>query len=118
MSERVGYGRVSARDRDPDSERDALIEAGCVKLFVEKVSSRLDERPELRRALEYASKRRVRDHPVRPGRVEPREMIALVDTLSGRGVDLIVLEQDIDTTTPQGGRCSRRSPRSPSSCAT
>jgi DNA invertase Pin-like site-specific DNA recombinase len=103
MGQRIGYGRVSTQDQSPDSQHDALTEAGCDKLFIEKISSRLDRRPELEKALEYA----------RPGDVfvitrlarvarNLRELLALVDTLQARGIDLIVVKQGIDTTTPHG----------------
>jgi DNA invertase Pin-like site-specific DNA recombinase len=103
MGERIGYGRVSTRDQNPDSQHDALTEAGCTKLFVEKVSSKLDERPELEKALAYA---RAGDTFVitRLARAARnlRELIDLVDTLKARGIDLVVLKQGIDTTTPTG----------------
>lgn len=103
MGERIGYGRVSTQDQNPDSQRDALTEAGCDKVFIEKISSRLDHRPELEKALEYA----------RPGDVfvitrfarvarNVRQIIDFTETLRARGIDLIVLKQHIDTTTPQG----------------
>lgn len=103
MGQRIGYGRVSTQDQNPDSQRDALAEAGCEKIFIEKISSRLDRRPELEKALEYA----------RPGDVfvitrfarvarNVRQIIDFTETLRDQGIDLIVLKQHIDTTTPQG----------------
>lgn len=48
---RIGYGRVSTRDQNPDAQRDALIAAGCDQVFIDKVSGKLARRPELDRAL-------------------------------------------------------------------
>jgi DNA invertase Pin-like site-specific DNA recombinase len=100
---RIGYGRVSTRDQNPDSQHDALAEAGCEKIFIEKISSRLDKRPKLEEALAYA---RSGDVFVitRLARVARnlRELLDLVDTLQERGIDLVVLKQGIDTTTPIG----------------
>lgn len=103
MGQRIGYGRVSTQDQNPDSQRDALVEAGCTKIFIEKISSRLDRRPELEKALEYA---RTGDVMVitRFARVarNVRQIIDFTETLRDRDIDLIVLKQHIDTTTPQG----------------
>lgn len=103
MGQRIGYGRVSTQDQNPDSQHDALVEAGCDKLFIEKISSRLDRRPQLEKALEYA---RAGDVMVitRFARVarNVRQIIDFTETLRARGIDLIVLKQHIDTTTPQG----------------
>ncbi len=49
---RIGYGRVSTRDQNPDSRRDALKAAGCDEIFTSKgASGKLASRPELDRAL-------------------------------------------------------------------
>ncbi|MGK5550614.1 recombinase family protein [Actinomadura kijaniata] len=103
MSERIGYGRVSTRDQNPDSQRDALESAGCTKIFIEKVSTRKDRRPQLEAALAYA---RPEDTLVITRLAQAahnfKEIIEFAETLQARGIDLIVLEQNIDTTTATG----------------
>lgn len=93
---------MSTRDQNPDSQRDALTEAGCDRIFVDKASGKVDRRPELDKALDY----------LRPGdtfviarlsRVA-RSLRHLLDLAAQlREVDLLVLKQGIDTSTP-GGR--------------
>ncbi|HSR25777.1 MAG TPA: recombinase family protein [Candidatus Eisenbacteria bacterium] len=102
---RIGYGRVSKRDQHPEAQRDALTAAGCDPdhLFIEKISSRAGTRPRLEAALAY----------VRPGDTlvitkldrlgrGVRDLIDLAQRIEALGVDLLVLGQNIDTSTPAG----------------
>ncbi len=52
----VGYARVSTLDQNPSLQTDALREAGCEKIFVEKTSGARLERPQLKIALEFLRK--------------------------------------------------------------
>src|ERR1700679_4331644 len=49
----VGYARVSTLDQNPQMQVDALKQAGCERLYVEKASGAHRDRPELKAALEY-----------------------------------------------------------------
>jgi hypothetical protein len=49
----VGLARVSTDGQDVQLERDALTEAGCGRIFEEKVSTRSTDRPGLAAALDY-----------------------------------------------------------------
>src|SRR5277367_6482390 len=49
----VGYARVSTLDQNPQLQIDALKQAGCERLYVEKASGAHRDRPELKAALEY-----------------------------------------------------------------
>ena len=100
---RIGYGRVSTRDQNPDGQRDALIAAGCDQVHIDKASGKLARRPELDKALLVA---RAGDQLVitkldRLGR-SLEHLIELSKNLAVRGVDLVVLDQGIDTSTPVG----------------
>ncbi|WP_431031027.1 recombinase family protein [Plantibacter sp. RU18] len=101
---RVGYSRVSTRDQHPEAQHDALAAAGCDRLFVDTASGALARRPELEKAL--LSVNREGDQLVvtkldRLGR-SLENLIDLVNQLDSRGVDLVVLDQGIDTSTPAG----------------
>lgn len=100
---RIGYGRVSTRDQNPDAQEDALNKAECDRIFVDKASGKLASRPELDKALIAA---REGDEFVitkldRLGR-SLKNLIELSERLRDQGVNLVVLDQKIDTSTPSG----------------
>ena len=100
---RIGYGRVSTSDQNPDGQRDALRAAGCDQLHIDNASGKLARRSELDKALLVA---RAGDQLVitkldRLGR-SLEHLIELSRELSDRGVDLVVLDQGIDTSTAVG----------------
>ncbi|MEU1497235.1 recombinase family protein [Streptomyces sp. NPDC005732] len=100
---RIGYGRVSTRDQNPEAQEDALTAADCDPVFVDKASGKLASRPELDKALIAA---REGDEFVvtkldRLGR-SLKNLIELSERLDKKGVNLVVLSQGIDTSTPAG----------------
>ena len=91
---KIGYGRVSTLDQHPELQTDALTEAGCDPdhLFIEKISSREKDRPELQAAMRYA---RAGDTIVvwkldRAGR-STKEVLTIADDLHERGIGLHIL---------------------------
>jgi DNA invertase Pin-like site-specific DNA recombinase len=50
---KIGYARVSTRGQNTDSQLDELAAYGCDKIFTDKVTGKLAERPELGKALAY-----------------------------------------------------------------
>jgi len=100
---RIGYGRVSTRDQNPDGQRDALDTAGCDEVFVDKASGKLAGRPKLDEALRLARKgdQLVVTKLDRLGR-SLEHLMALSKQLQAKQVDLVVLDQGIDTSTAVG----------------
>ena len=101
---RIGYGRVSTLDQKAEAQRDILTEAGCDRIFIDEgVSGMKASRPQLDACLEYVRKGDVLvcTKPDRLGR-SVRNLIELVNGLAERGVDLVVLHQGLDTSTPAG----------------
>lgn len=49
----IGYARVSTDDQNLALQEDALKEAGCERIFYDKVSGAKSERPGLQEALDY-----------------------------------------------------------------
>jgi len=101
---KIGYARVSTKGQNDDSQVDELMAYGVDKLFIDKgVSGKHASRPELAKALAY-----LREGDVfvitRLSRAmrSLKDLLALAEDLRSRGIGLMVLKQQIDTTTPQG----------------
>jgi DNA invertase Pin-like site-specific DNA recombinase len=94
---------VSTRGQKDDSQIDALTAAGCERIWVDKASGKLTRRPEWAKCFEHLRRgdQLVITRLSRPFR-SVRHMTELAAQLDERGIDLIVLKQGIDTTTPAG----------------
>src|SRR5277367_1578152 len=99
----IGYARVSTVDQNLALQRDALAEAGCGKIFTERMSGAVAERPALHDALEFA---RSGDTLIvwkldRLAR-SVKQLIETVEQLRVRGIGFRSLTEALDTTTAQG----------------
>ncbi len=100
----LGYARVSTAQQNVDMQVRELNAAGAERVWTEQMSGGRDDRPELAALLAYA---RSGDTVVvwrldRLGRSLPH-LLAVVEDLDARGVELRSLTESIDTTSP-GGR--------------
>lgn len=100
---RFGYARVSTLEQNEALQRDALNDAGCDRIFVDKASGKLENRPALDALLEQL---RPGDTVVvwrldRLGR-SLRHLIETVGALEERDVAFRSLTENIDTSTPGG----------------
>jgi DNA invertase Pin-like site-specific DNA recombinase len=100
----IGYARVSTDDQNLDLQRDALVRAGCEKIYTDQQSGASTDRLGLTGVLEMA---RSGDTLVvwrldRLGR-SLKHLIHLVEKLEHQGIGLRSLQENIDTTT-NGGR--------------
>jgi DNA invertase Pin-like site-specific DNA recombinase len=103
MGDLLGYARVSTIEQRAHLQTDALNSAGCIRVWTDKASGTLEQRPQLDRVLDH----------LRPGdtlvvwRLDRlgrnlRHLIATVTDLSAREVGFRSLTEGIDTTTPAG----------------
>lgn len=99
----IGYARVSTRDQNLELQTNELKKAGCEKIFKEKVSGSVKERPELERLKQQL---RPGDTIVvwkldRLGR-SLKNIIDLVLELNSIPVHIKGLTDGVDTTTVNG----------------
>jgi len=100
---KIGYARVSTRSQNDDSQVDDLTAYGCDKIFTDKASGKLAARPELDKALDWLRAGDVFVITRLSRKIQSlKHLLALADELRERGVGLVVLKQQIDTTTPTG----------------
>lgn len=99
----LGYARVSTIDQNLDRQKDALIAAGCDRVFTDKASGAKRERPGLQALLDHArpGDRLVVTELSRLGR-RSADLARLSEDLDEMGVGLVVLGLGIDTSTPTG----------------
>ena len=101
----IGYARISKIEQNLDAQLDVLSAHNCVRIFTEKASSQKsrEECQELQKCLDF----------LRAGDVlivkkldrlarNLKGLIALVEDLEKRGVQLHSVDDNIDTSTPQG----------------
>jgi DNA invertase Pin-like site-specific DNA recombinase len=102
-TKRLGYGRVSTADQNPDSQKDALEKAGVDQIFLDTYTGTKSSRPQLDKMKDQL---RSGDTIVitrldRLGR-STKDLLNLVSDLQDLGVNLEVLEQNINTSSPEG----------------
>lgn len=100
---KLGYARVSTKDQNFELQEDALLKAGCEKIYKEVVSGAKQDRPTLTSLIDNC---REGDTIIiwkldRLGR-SLKHLVELVNILIKKKVGLISLNDPIDTTTSQG----------------
>lgn len=102
-TQRIGYGRVSTTDQNLDSQLDALNAAGVDRVFIEKYTGTKASRPELDKVREQlrSGDTLVITRMDRLGR-SAKDLLNIVAELQDKSVTLKILEQNIDTGTPEG----------------
>lgn len=103
--ELFGYARVSTADQNPDHQVDAFRRAGVAQdhVYVDHASGAKASRPQLDVLLQVL-RRGDTLYVTRLDRLgrSLAHLVALGDELRERGVDLVVLEQGIDSRTAEG----------------
>lgn len=100
---KIGYARVSTQDQNLDRQLDNLRQAGCERIFNEKMTGTRSDRPELKTMLLTlrAGDILVIDSFSRLSR-STKDLLDLVEKLTSMGVHLVSLKENLDTTTATG----------------
>jgi len=100
---KVGYGRINSIDGSLDEQKSKLDENGCEKVFLDKQAGTTVDGPRLTEVLNYV---RHGDSLVitRLDRLarSTYHLTRIAQELRDKGIDLVVLDQNIDTSTPTG----------------
>ncbi|MDM5264509.1 recombinase family protein [Sulfurovum sp. XTW-4] len=100
----IGYARVSSTGQNLDSQIEALKEAGCEKIFMEKKSGKqFENREELQNAIDF----------VRSGDTfivtrldrcsrNVKDLHQIIDVLNQKDVAFKATQQEVDTSTSTG----------------
>jgi DNA invertase Pin-like site-specific DNA recombinase len=101
---KYGYARVSTDDQITDLQVDALRGTGCTKVFTDHgISGMATDRPELQRLLDTV----IAGDCIVVWKMDRltrslRHLLELSESLASRGVDLVSLNDPIDTSTIHG----------------
>ena len=100
---KIGYVRVSTVEQQEDRQLAAIKQWGAEKIFIDKMSGKNMDRDGLRNMMDF-----IREGDSlcvlelsRLGRSLP-DLIKITDDLQKKKVSLVVLKENIDTSTPTG----------------
>lgn len=103
MADILGYARVSTSEQELASQYERLNEVGAIKVFEDKISGKIFTRPGLSELIAYA---RPNDLlcVVRLDRLgrSLKELLETVDMLKSNKIELMSLEEKIDTSSAAG----------------
>ena len=100
---KIGYVRVSTTEQNEERQIISLKEQGVEKMFIDKLSGKDTKRPELQKMLEYIREgdTLIVSEYSRLAR-STQDLLNLVKQLTDKGVQVISLKENLDTSTPQG----------------
>lgn len=100
---KIGYVRVSTTEQNEERQIISLKEQGVEKMFIDKLSGKDTKRPELQKMLEYIREgdTLIVSEYSRLAR-STQDLLNLVKQLTDKGVQVISLKENLDTSTAQG----------------
>lgn len=99
----IAYVRVSTVEQNEERQLEALKKYDIDKWYKEKVSAKDANRPQLNQMLDYVREGdTVYIHDFSRLARNTKDLLEIVEQLSGKGVHLVSNKENIDTSTPTG----------------
>ena len=99
----IAYVRVSTVEQHEDRQIKALESHNIDKWFIEKVSGKSTDRPELKAMLDYAREQdTIYIHDLSRLARNTKDLLNIVTELEERKIKLVSNKENIDTSTPTG----------------
>ena len=100
---RIGYIRVSTQEQNTIRQEILMERLGVDELYIDRASGKNAQRPELQKMMEYVRRGdTVIVESISRFARNTRDLLELVERLTGKGVEFISQKEAIDTTTPTG----------------
>ena len=100
---KIGYVRTSTADQNTARQEVLMQELGVEQVFIDRMSGKNTERPELKRMLTFVRKGdMVIVESISRFARNTRDLLDLVERLTAKGVEFVSKKEAIDTTTPSG----------------
>lgn len=101
---KIGYIRVSTQEQNTIRQEVMMENLGVEELYIDKASGKsAAQRPELQRLMEYVRKGdTVVVESISRFARNTRDLLELVERLTGKEVEFVSQKEAIDTTTPTG----------------
>lgn len=100
---KIGYERCSTVDQNPKRQEELLKALGCDKVFLDMMSGKDMERPQLKAMMDYVREGdTVYVESISRLARSTKDLLYIVEQLTERGVQFISEKEKIDTNTPQG----------------
>lgn len=100
---KVGYVRVSTEEQNTIRQENLMKELGVEKIYIEKISGKSKERPELIEMMSFVREgdTLIVESISRFAR-NTKDLLELVEQLKAKKVQFVSQKENIDTTTPSG----------------
>lgn len=100
---KIGYIRVSTTEQNTIRQEILMKELGVDEIYIDKVSGKNTNRPQLKAMLEYVRKGdTVIVSEISRFARNTKDLLELVEMLTEKGVEFVSKKEAIDTTTPTG----------------
>ena len=100
---KIAYIRISTTDQNTARQEVLMQELGVDQIFIDRISGKNLERPELKRMLTFVRQGdSVIVESISRFARNTRDLLELVEQLTRKGVEFVSKKEAIDTTTPSG----------------